>query len=180
MRVHPTPLDGLVLVEPAVFHDERGYFTESFNRRVFNETLGLDVDFVQDNHSHSRQGVLRGLHYQLGQAQGKLVRVLRGRIFDVAVDLRQASPSFGRWFGVELSEDDPRQFWVPPGFAHGFLVLSESADVFYKVTAPYAPAQEHCIVWNDPQLGIAWPTGLSPTLSTRDAMGLPFAKAPSF
>ena len=180
MRVHPTPIDGLVLVEPAVFHDERGFFTESFNRRVFNETLGLDLDFVQDNHSRSRQGVLRGLHYQLGQPQGKLLRVLRGRIFDVAVDLRRDSPSFGRWFGLEMSEDDPRQLWIPPGFAHGFRVLSESADVFYKVTAPYAPAEAHCIAWKDPQLGIAWPPGIQPLLSKQDAAGLPFAEAPCF
>lgn len=169
MKVSPTDLPGVLLLEPKVFGDERGFFLESFNRRAFRAATGLDPDFVQDNHSRSARGVLRGLHYQVRQNQGKLVRVIRGSVFDVAVDVRRSSPTFGGWTGQVLSEDNRRQLWIPPGFAHGFLVLSESADVLYKATDYYAPEHERCIAWNDPAIGIAWPGDLQPQLSKRDA-----------
>lgn len=181
MQAVLTPIDGLLVLEPKVFGDERGFFMESWNQQTFERLLGQAPRFVQDNHSRSTRGVLRGLHYQLEQAQGKLVRVVRGSVFDVAVDLRRGSATFGRWYGVELSESNHRQFWVPAGFAHGFLVLSESADFLYKTTDYYAPAHERCIAWNDPDVGIEWPVqGLEPRLSAKDQAGVPFSRAEVF
>lgn len=157
------------MVQPRVFGDARGFFFESFNARAFTQATGIDATFVQDNHSRSARGVLRGLHYQIRQPQGKLVRVVNGRVFDVAVDLRRSSPRFGQWTGVELSEDDHRQLWIPPGFAHGFVVLSESADFLYKTTDYYAPEHERCLRWDDPSISIDWPLGgLTPLLSAKD------------
>ena len=164
-----TILPGVLLLEPRVFGDERGFFYESFNARDFNSATGLNCTFVQDNHSKSSQGVLRGLHYQLGQAQGKLVRVIKGTIYDVAVDIREGSPNFGEWVGVELSADNKRQLWVPANFAHGFLVTSQSAEVLYKATDYYAPEQERSIRWDDSDVGIDWPElSVSPLLSEKD------------
>lgn len=180
MKVTPTAIPDVLIIEPKVFGDARGFFFESFNQKAFNEATGLNETFVQDNHSRSAQGVLRGLHYQLQQPQGKLVRVVRGAVFDVAVDIRKSSPTFGYWAGVELSEDNHRQLWVPAGFAHGFLVLSESADFLYKTTNYYAPAHERCIAWNDPEIGIEWPAGLIPQLSAKDLAGQTFAQADVF
>jgi dTDP-4-dehydrorhamnose 3,5-epimerase len=180
MKVTPTAIPEVLLIEPRVFGDPRGFFFESFNQRAFQEASGLNLEFVQDNHSRSSQGVLRGLHYQIEQPQGKLVRVVRGRVFDVAVDLRRSAPTFGRWVGMELSEDTHRQLWIPPGFAHGFMVLSESADFLYKTTDYYAPEHERCVAWDDPQLGIEWPDSVTPRLSAKDATGLPFLQAPCF
>lgn len=179
MKVIPTDLPEVLILEPRVFGDERGFFMESYNQRVFNEAVGYDVDFVQDNHSRSARGVLRGLHYQLPpHAQGKLVRVTSGRVFDVAVDMRRASPRFGRWVGAELSDENHRQLWIPPGFAHGFLVLSPAADFLYKTTAYYAPEFETSVRWNDPLLAIRWPAeGLEISLSARDAAAPPLAEA---
>jgi len=173
MKVIPTALPGVLILEPKVFGDARGFFLESYNARVFREATGLDPVFVQDNHSRSMRGVLRGLHYQVRQTQGKLVRVTHGRVFDVAVDIRRGSPHFGRWIGVELDEDSHRMFWIPPGFAHAFVVLSESADFMYKATDYYAPEHERCILWNDPDIGIEWPLeGLGePLLSEKDRAG---------
>ncbi|HZY20061.1 MAG TPA: dTDP-4-dehydrorhamnose 3,5-epimerase [Ramlibacter sp.] len=181
MKVTPTAIPDVLILEPKVFGDARGFFLESFNARTFRELTGLDVQFVQDNHSRSTKGVLRGLHYQLQQPQGKLVRVVRGRVFDVAVDLRRSSPTFGRWVGAELSEENNRQFWMPPGFAHGFVVLSDSADFLYKTTDYYAPEHERCVAWNDPCIGIDW--GMSqagiatPVLSAKDAAAPELAQA---
>lgn len=172
MKVVQTAIPEVLIIEPRVFGDARGFFFESFNQRAFNYATGLKVKFVQDNHSRSAKGVLRGLHYQIQQPQGKLVRVVRGAVYDVAVDVRRSSPTFGEWIGVELSETNHRQFWVPPGFAHGFVVLSEIADFLYKTTEYYAPADERCIAWNDQTIGIRWPDIVSPTLSVRDAAGL--------
>jgi dTDP-4-dehydrorhamnose 3,5-epimerase len=169
MQVIPTSIPEVLVLEPKVFGDARGFFFESFNRKVFREATGVDADFVQDNHSRSAKGVLRGLHYQLQQPQGKLVRVVRGAVFDVAVDIRRSSPTFGRWVGMELSEGNHRQMWVPAGFAHGFVVLSESADFLYKTTDYYAPQHERCIAWNDPSIGIVGPGEVLPQLSARDA-----------
>ena len=167
--VIPTAIPEVLVLEPKVFGDARGFFFESFNARDFARATGLNVDFVQDNHSKSAQGVLRGLHYQIEHAQGKLVRVAEGEVFDVAVDLRRSSPTFGRWVGERLSADNHRQLWVPPGFAHGFLVLSESADVVYKTTNYYAPQSERGLMWNDPDIGIAWPDlGMEFLLSDKD------------
>lgn len=180
MKVTRTGIPEVLLLEPKVFGDARGFFLESYNQKVFREVTGLDVQFVQDNHSRSAQGVLRGLHYQLRQPQGKLVRVVRGAVFDVAVDVRRASPTFGRWVGAELSEENQRQFWVPPGFAHGFVVLSESADFLYKATDYYAPEHERCIAWNDPAIGIEWPRGVDPKLSEKDRGGAALANAEVF
>ncbi len=177
MKVTATTIADVLIVEPKVFGDSRGFFFESFNQRAFNAATGTDLSFVQDNHSRSEKGVLRGLHYQLGKPQGKLVRVVRGSVFDVAVDIRPASPTFGKWFGIELSEHDNRQLWVPPGLAHGFLVLSESADFLYKTTDYYAPELEHCIAWNDPELAIVWPLGQPPKLSVKDISGVAFNRA---
>lgn len=172
MQVTATDLPEVLIIEPKVFGDARGFFLESFNAKAFAEATGVDLPFVQDNHSRSAQGVLRGLHYQIQQAQGKLVRVVRGAVFDVAVDVRRSSPNFGRWVGVELSEDNHRQLWVPPGFAHGFLVLSDSADFLYKTTDYYAPEHERSVLWNDPAIGIDWPLPGEPLLSGKDQAGV--------
>ncbi|MCV0437856.1 MAG: dTDP-4-dehydrorhamnose 3,5-epimerase [Hydrogenophaga sp.] len=181
MKATPTTIPDVLIIEPKVFGDERGFFFESFNQKAFNEATGLDVNFVQDNHSRSAKGVLRGLHYQMPpHEQGKLVRVVRGSVFDVAVDIRKNSSTFGHWVGAELSEDNHRQFWVPAGFAHGFLVLSESADFLYKTTAYYAPQHERCIAWNDPDIGIEWPVGVRPQLSAKDQQGRQLAGAELF
>lgn len=174
MKVTPTTIPDVLLIEPKVFGDARGFFFESFNQKTFNEATGLDVNFVQDNHSRSAKGVLRGLHYQVQQPQGKLVRVVRGAVFDVAVNIRKGSPTFGQWFGAELSEDNHRQLWVPAGLAHGFLVLSESADFLYKTTDYYAPAHERCIRWDDPTLAIEWPSAHPPLVSAKDEAGASF------
>ena len=175
MNVIKTSIPDVLIIEPKVFGDARGFFYESFNGRAFDEAVGRHVEFVQDNHSRSSKGVLRGLHYQIQQPQGKLVRVARGAVFDVAVDVRKSSPTFGKWVGVELSEDNHRQLWVPPGFAHGFLVLSETAEFLYKTTDYYAPAHERCIAWDDPDVGIDWPleeAGINaPILSEKDRKG---------
>jgi dTDP-4-dehydrorhamnose 3,5-epimerase len=169
MKVIATSLPEVLIIEPKVFGDARGFFFESFNQLAFNNATGLNEIFVQDNHSRSAKGVLRGLHYQIQQPQGKLVRVVRGAVFDVAVDIRKSSANFGRWVGVELSEDNHRQLWVPAGFAHGFLVMSESAEFLYKTTDYYAPQFECCLAWNDPAIGIEWPlTGSLPVLSNKD------------
>ena len=180
MNLIQTAIPDLLILEPKVFGDARGFFMESYNARTFRELTGLDVDFVQDNHSRSAKGVLRGLHYQVEQAQGKLVRVTRGSVFDVAVDLRKASPTFGQWAGVELSEDNHRQFWIPPGFAHGFLVTSDSADFLYKTTDYYAPAYERSLAWNDPTVGVEWPLEGEPLLSAKDIAGKPLAECETF
>ena len=182
MKVIPTELPEVIILEPKVFGDERGFFMESYNRRAFNEAVGYEVDFVQDNHSRSARGVLRGLHYQLPpHAQGKLIRVVCGRVFDVAVDVRRGSPRFGRWVGVELSDANSRQMWIPPGFAHGFLVLSGMADFLYKTTDYYAPAAERSIQWNDPTLGVRWPIDkLAPILSGKDAAAPALAESEVF
>lgn len=180
MKATRLAIPEVVLIEPQVFGDARGFFFESFNQKTFNEATGTDHPFVQDNHSRSSQGVLRGLHYQIQQPQGKLVRVARGKVWDVAVDIRKSSPTFGQWVGAELSEDNQHQLWVPPGFAHGFVVLSESADFLYKTTDYYAPEHERCIAWNDPQLAIRWPYEGEPRLSAKDAQGLALAAAEVF
>ena len=179
MIVTPTAIPDVLLIEPKVFGDSRGFFFESWNAKAFAEA-GVPATFVQDNHSRSPRGVLRGLHYQIRQPQGKLVRVAGGEVFDVAVDLRRASPTFGRWVGERLSADNKRMLWVPPGFGHGFLVLSESADFLYKTTDYYAPEHERVIAWNDPDLAIAWPFAGTPTLSGRDAAGARFRDAEVF
>ena len=171
MKVTPTAIPEVLIIEPKVFGDARGFFYESFNGKAFDEAVGRRVEFVQDNHSRSTRGVLRGLHYQIQQPQGKLVRVARGAVFDVAVDIRKSSATFGKWVGAELSEDNHRQLWVPPGFAHGFLVLSDSADFLYKTTDYYAPAHERAICWDDARLAIDWPDcGVQPQLSAKDAL----------
>ncbi|PKO45347.1 MAG: dTDP-4-dehydrorhamnose 3,5-epimerase [Betaproteobacteria bacterium HGW-Betaproteobacteria-3] len=177
MKITPTAIPDVLIIEPKVFGDERGFFLESFNQRAFNQATGLDVQFVQDNHSRSARGVLRGLHYQVQQPQGKLVRVVRGAVFDVAVDIREGSLTWGQWVGTELSEGNQRQLWVPPGFAHGFLVTSGSADYLYKTTDYYAPEHERCMAWNDPAIGIQWPLDGPPQLSARDMMARPMASA---
>ena len=172
MNIIPTTIPDVLILEPRVFGDERGFFMETWNRQAFAKA-GLDLDFVQDNHSRSRQGILRGLHYQIVNPQGKLVRVTQGAVYDVAVDLRRTSPTFGQWTGVELSAENHRLFWVPPGFAHGFYVMSESADFQYKCTDFYAPEHERCLRWDDPTLNIDWPlvNGQTPQLSAKDAVG---------
>jgi dTDP-4-dehydrorhamnose 3,5-epimerase len=179
MRVTPTTLPDVLLIEPKVFGDERGFFYESWNRRAMSEA-GVDADFVQDNHSRSRRGVLRGLHYQIAHAQGKLVRVTLGEVFDVAVDLRRASPTFGMHVAVTLSADNKRMLWVPPGFAHGFLVVSEVAEFLYKTTDYWYPEHERTLLWNDVALGIAWPQVGALTLAPKDAAGTPFAAAETY
>jgi dTDP-4-dehydrorhamnose 3,5-epimerase len=180
MNIVETALPGVLLIEPRVFGDARGFFLESWNRRTF-AGLGLDLDFVQDNHSRSARGVLRGLHYQLADPQGKLVRVTAGSVFDVAVDIRRSSAHFGQWVGYELSAENHRMLWVPPGFAHGFVVTSQSADFLYKVTSFYNPADERAIRWDDPALAIAWPDlGLAPTLSAKDGAAPLLADAELF
>lgn len=180
MKVTPTAISDVLIIEPKVFGDERGFFFESFNQKTFNEATGLDVNFVQDNHSCSAKGVLRGLHYQLERPQGKLVRVVQGEVFDVAIDIRQSSPTFGQWIGEVLSAENKRQMWVPAGFAHGFLTLSDTADFLYKTTDYYARAHERCIAWNDPTIGIRWPSNSSPDLSVKDSKGLPFTLSDVF
>jgi len=180
MKVTPTAIPDVLIIEPKVFGDARGFFYESFNQKAFNEATGTNHQFVQDNHSRSAKGVLRGLHYQIQQPQGKLVRVVRGAVFDVAVDIRKSSPTFGKWVGVELSEDNHKQLWVPPGFAHGFVVTSESADFLYKTTDYYAPAHERCIIWNDPAIGIQWPADAVPLLSAKDMLGKSLVSAEVF
>lgn len=181
--VTPSRLPDVLLLEPQIFGDSRGFFYESFNARDFAIATGLSVEFVQDNHSMSSQGVLRGLHYQIQHAQGKLVRVVRGEVFDVAVDLRKNSSTFGQWTGFHLSAENAKQVWVPPGFAHGFLVLSESAEFLYKTTDYWYPEFERTLLWNDPALGIDWPLPSSltaPLLAAKDAAGLPLSKAETF
>ena len=182
MKATSTKIADVLTLEPKVFGDDRGFFLESFNQSNFDKVVDHHGEFVQDNHSRSTRGVLRGLHYQLGpHAQGKLVRVLQGCVFDVAVDLRRKSPTFGRWAGVELSSENHRQLWIPPGMAHGFLVLSETADFFYKTTAYYAPDAEACIRWDDTTLGIEWPSLPDPPrVSAKDARGQAFEHAPKF
>ena len=172
MKTTPTAIPGVLIIEPKVFGDARGFFFESFNQNAFNDATGTNHQFVQDNHSRSGKGVLRGLHYQINRPQGKLVRVVRGSVFDVAVDIRPDSPAYGRWVGVELTEDNNKQMWVPPGLAHGFLVLSDTADFLYKTTDYYAPEFERCVAWDDPSVGIDWPIeGLQPKLSAKDLAG---------
>jgi dTDP-4-dehydrorhamnose 3,5-epimerase len=168
LKIVPTSIPGVLVLEPRVFEDERGFFFESFNHRLFNGLIGRDVQFVQDNHSRSGKYVLRGLHYQIRQAQGKLVRVMMGEVFDVAVDIRRSSPTFGQWVGVTLSGQNKRQLWIPEGFAHGFIVLSEFAEFLYKSTDYWAPEYERGIVWNDPTIAIKWPVDTEPRLSARD------------
>ena len=181
MQVIDTAIGDVKIIEPKVFGDARGFFFESFTQKAFDAAVGKHYDFVQDNHSKSSRGVLRGLHYQIEQAQGKLVRVVEGRVLDVAVDIRKSSPSFGQWVAVELSADNKRQLWVPPGFAHGFVVFSETAEFLYKTTDYYAPAHERCIAWNDPQLAIDWQLGdIVPKLSAKDQQGKAFAAAEVF
>ncbi len=180
MNIVPTAIPDVLMFEPRVFGDARGFFLEGYNARGFRQATGLSVDFVQDNHSRSRRGVLRGLHYQLPQAQGKLVSVVCGAAFDVAVDIRRSSPGFGRWMGVELSEDNHRQLWLPPGIAHGFLVLSERVDVLYKTTDYYAPEHERVLLWDDPDIDIEWPLAGLPLLSPKDQAGLPLKQAECF
>ena len=178
MKITPCVIPDVLLMEPKVFGDERGFFMESFNERGFRAATGLDLHFVQDNHSRSARNVLRGLHYQTVQPQGKLVRVVAGEVFDVAVDIRPGSPTFGQWAGEILSAANKRQLWVPPGLAHGFLVLSDTADFLYKTTDYYAPAHERCIAWNDPTLAIDWPLhGQTPLLSAKDVAGTAFRNA---
>lgn len=179
MKIGSTTLPGVMLIEPKVFGDDRGFFFESFNQRVFMENTGLAPTFVQDNHSRSARNVLRGLHYQIKQPQGKLVRVTSGEVFDVAVDIRRGSPTFGRWFGHVLSAENKKQLWIPPDFAHGFLVLSDFAEFLYKTTDYWAPEHERCIRWDDPTLAIDWPLEFGqPILSAKDASGMPLSDAP--
>lgn len=181
MNIIRTDIPDVLILEPRVFGDSRGFFLESWNERAFNEAVGREVRFVQDNHSRSGMGVLRGLHYQLTQPQGKLVRVPQGRVFDVAVDLRRGSPTFGRWTGTELSGENQRQMWIPAGFAHGFLVLSESADFLYKTTDYYHPASEQALLWNDPHVGIRWPDVAGELkLSAKDLAGRALADTPHY
>ena len=180
MKVTPTAIPDVLIIEPRVFGDARGFFYESFNQKAFNQATGLSLNFVQDNHSRSAKGVLRGLHYQIQQPQGKLVRVVRGAVFDVAVDIRKRSPTFGKWVGLELSENNHQQLWIPAGFAHGFLVTSESAEFLYKTTDYYAPEHERCIAWNDQDIAIEWPLTTPPSLSAKDQQGLALREAETF
>jgi dTDP-4-dehydrorhamnose 3,5-epimerase len=180
MNIIPTKVSDVFITEPRVFEDDRGFFYESYNEKAFAEKMGVEIHFVQDNHSRSIQNVLRGLHYQIQQPQGKLVRVVVGTIFDVAVDFRKSSPSFGQWVGYLLSAENKRQFWIPPGFAHGFCVVSDVAEVLYKATDYYAPTHERCVMWNDPDLAIDWPVKVSPIVSKKDQMGQPFKAAEVF
>lgn len=177
MKVTPTQIPDVLSIEPKVFGDERGFFFESFNLRAFREATGLNIDFVQDNHSKSARNVLRGLHYQVQCPQGKLVRVTQGEVFDVAVDIRKGSKTYGQWVGEILSAENKKQLWVPAGLAHGFVVLSETAEFLYKTTDYYAPEHERCIAWNDPDLGIDWPISRCPLLSAKDAAGVAFRNA---
>jgi dTDP-4-dehydrorhamnose 3,5-epimerase len=178
--VTPTHIPDVLVLEPKVFGDSRGFFFESFNQQDFKQATGLDANFVQDNHSRSTKGVLRGLHYQLQQPQDKLVRVVRGAVFDVAVDIRKSSPTFGQWTGLELTEENHKQMWIPKGFAHGFVVLTDAADFLYKTSDYYAPAHERCIAWDDPVIGITWPQGMNAQLSSKDQAGLSLLQAEVF
>jgi dTDP-4-dehydrorhamnose 3,5-epimerase len=180
MQAEPMLLPGMLILEPKVFGDERGFFYESFNARRFEALAGFRPSFVQDNHSRSQKNVLRGLHYQIQHPQGKLVRVVAGEVYDVSVDVRRFSPTFGKWAGVHLSAENKRQLWIPEGFAHGFVVLSETAEFLYKTTDYWAPEHERCILWNDPQLAIAWPLDGEPRVSAKDAQGVPLAAADVF
>jgi dTDP-4-dehydrorhamnose 3,5-epimerase len=180
MKVTPTPIEGLLLLEPTVFGDDRGFFYESFNAQRFADLTGVKAEFVQDNHSRSARNVLRGMHYQIQQSQGKLVRVVSGSVFDVAVDLRRSSPTFGKWYGTELSAENKRQFWIPPGFAHGFAVTSDFAEFLYKTTDYYAPEHERALLWNDPEVGIEWPLDGAPLLSGKDQKALPLTQVEVF
>lgn len=180
MRATPLAIPDVVLLEPQVFGDDRGFFFESFNQARFEAAIGKPIAFVQDNHSRSVKGVLRGLHYQIRQPQGKLVRIVVGAVFDVAVDLRRSSPTFGRWVGEILSAENKRQLWIPEGFAHGFVVLSEIAECLYKTTDYYAPEHERCLIWNDPTIGITWPLEGEPMLSSKDRQGVTFDRAERF
>lgn len=180
MKVTPLAIPDVLLLEPQVFGDSRGFFFESFNQRKFEQAVGRPVEFVQDNHSRSARNVLRGLHYQISQAQGKLVRVVHGEVFDVAVDLRRGSSTFGRWVGQVLSADNKLQMWIPEGFAHGFVVISDSAEFLYKTTDFWAPEHERCIAWNDPELAIEWPIQVEPELSGKDRLGVSLREAEIF
>ena len=180
MQVVKTAIPEVLLLEPKVFGDERGFFFEAYNRRTFRTATGLDLDFVQDNHSRSQRNVLRGLHYQIKQPQGKLVRVSAGAVWDVAVDLRRSSLTFGKWVGLELSAENRRMAWIPAGFAHGFVVVSESAEVLYKATDYYAPEHERTLLWSDPALGIQWPHKGEPVVAQKDRAGKPLAQAEAF
>ncbi len=180
MQITELNIPGVLLVEPKVFGDERGFFFESFNEKAFNKIVGRSVDFVQDNHSKSQKGVLRGLHYQIQQPQGKLVRVVAGEVFDVAVDIRKKSPTFGKWVGIILSAENKKQLWVPEGFAHGYLTLSDKAEFLYKTTDYYAPEFERSILWNDPAINIRWPTDFKPILSAKDQHASLLSKAEVF
>ena len=181
MKIIDTAIPNVKIIEPVIFGDERGFFFESFNLKAFQEAIGKPVDFVQDNHSRSGKHVLRGLHYQLPPfAQGKLVRVVQGEVFDVAVDIRKSSPTFGKWVGSILSAENKRQLWIPEGFAHGFITLSDTAEFLYKTTSYYAPQTERCIIWNDPSLAIGWPDSISPVLSAKDKQGISLNQAECF
>ena len=182
VQVTPTAIQDVLVIEPKVFGDERGWFTESFNAIDFAKATDLEVEFVQDNHSFSRQWTLRGMHYQLEQTQGKLVRVIAGSVFDVVVDIRKDSPSYGKWVGIELSAQNHKQLWIPPKLAHGFLVLSETAEFLYKTTDYYHPQTEACLAWNDPTVAIKWPLppGIAPNMNAKDASGLLWDAAPKF
>lgn len=180
MKAIATSIPDVLLIEPTVFGDERGFFFESFNEKKFAEVTGKTVRFVQDNHSKSAHGVLRGLHYQIQQSQGKLVRVVSGTVFDVAVDIRKSSPTFGQWTGAVLSAENKRQMWIPEGFAHGFVVTSDTAEFLYKITDYWAPEHERCIAWNDPSIAIDWPINGTPTLSAKDQKGVSLAEAEVF
>lgn len=180
MKVIRTAIEDVLIIEPQVFGDDRGFFLESYNEKRWQEETGLTKPFVQDNHSRSVKGVLRGIHYQIKQPQGKLVRVVSGEVFDVAVDLRKNSKTFGDWVSVLLTAENKKQLWIPEGFGHGFLVVSENADFLYKTTDYYSPENERCIVWNDPQLNINWPQDIEPKLSTKDTAGVRFAEADVF
>jgi len=180
MNVIQTKIPDVLIIEPKVFGDDRGFFYESFNSQVFKDKTGLNFEFVQDNHSKSCKNILRGLHYQIKQPQGKLVRVVQGEVFDVAVDLRKSSPTYGEWVGEHLSDENKRMLWVPPGFAHGFVVLSETAEFLYKTTDYYSPDHERCIIWNDKEINIDWPIDEPPGLSEKDRMGSAFSDAETF
>lgn len=180
MKISATAIPDVLLIEPQVFGDERGFFMESFNEKRWQQETGLTTSFVQDNHSRSKQGVLRGIHYQIVKPQGKLVRVVSGEVFDVAVDLRKSSPTFGKWVGEYLSAENKRQLWVPRGFGHAFMVVSESADFLYKTDEFYTPEHERCIIWNDPQINIEWPENITPELSVKDREGVQLAEAELF
>jgi len=180
MKVAATAIPDVLLLEPTIYEDERGFFFESFNQKRFEDATGLNIRFVQDNHSRSVKRVLRGLHYQIRRPQGKLLRVTAGEVFDVAVDLRRSSSTFGKYVGTVLSAANKKQFWIPEGFAHGYLVLSDAAEVLYKTTDYYSPEDERCLIWNDPDVGIDWPKDGAPILSAKDRLGLPLSKAEIF